>query len=300
MTAETGRNGIDMHKNQTNKPYAGLALLTDLDGTLLTPEKTVSVADAEAIRDFREKGGTFGIATGRGLQASQEFLTLLDPDFPAVLYNGALLYDHKKGASAYAARLPRGIGALLTELMQAFPTVGAEVLDELGVWVIQDGEYERRHLEITHIPVVMRQLGTEIDPETCLKALFAGAPEQISEMLAYVQAERFACVTFTRSHKWFLEILPKNTNKGTAMQRLREMLPAGTVIGATGDFDNDAAMLRAADFCGCPADSQPSVLQAVRESGGFLSKKTCSDGFFADWIAAFTDYFSNQRGVFPQ
>ena len=31
------------------KPYAGLALLTDLDGTLLTPEKTVSPEDAAAI-----------------------------------------------------------------------------------------------------------------------------------------------------------------------------------------------------------------------------------------------------------
>jgi hypothetical protein len=38
-----------------NKPYAGLALLTDLDGTLLMPDKTVSAEDAAAIADFVKK-----------------------------------------------------------------------------------------------------------------------------------------------------------------------------------------------------------------------------------------------------
>ena len=277
-----------MNEYQTaEKPCAGLALLTDLDGTLLTPEKTVSPADAAAIRQFREMGGIFSIATGRGFQAAEEFLDLLKPDYPAVLYNGALLYDCRAKRTADSVCLPAGITELLRELMREFPDVGAEVLNESGVYVIQDGEYERKHLQITHIPVVMRQLGTEIDAERCQKALFAGAPEDIDRMIQYVQARNFSFVSFTRSHRWFLEILPPDTNKGTALGRLRGMLPPGTVIGAAGDFDNDSAMLRAADFCGCPADSQSSVLAAVRESEGFLSAHTCADGFFADFIRAF-------------
>lgn len=267
-------------------PYAGLALLTDLDGTLLTPEKTLLPQDAAAIADFREKGGAFSIATGRGMQATEEFLRLFQPDFPAVMYNGALLYDNKKHASAAASRLPAETGALLREMMQAFPEIGAEVLREDGVFVIQDSPIERRHLEITHVPVVLRSLD-EIEPESCLKALFAGEEQDIARLQEYVREPRFSVVNFTRSHRWFLEILPHDTNKGTALRRLRGMLPDGTVIGATGDFDNDIAMLREADFCGCPADSQESVKAAAAESGGFISRKTCENGFFADWIAAF-------------
>ncbi len=275
--------------NQRNKPYANLALLTDLDGTLLMPDKTVSEQDAAAIADFREKGGIFSIATGRGIQATREFLTLLKPDFASVTYNGALLWDAAadKPLDHGTAYLPKGIRALLEELADAFPHVGAEVLNASGVYVFQDGEYERQHLEITHIPFVMKTLG-EVDPEQCFKALFAGAPEEISEMLEYVKQERFAAVNFTRSHRWFLEMLPHNTNKGTALQKIRPSLPAGTVIGATGDFDNDIAMLLAADRCGCPADSQPAVIEAVRSRGGFVSEKTCANGFFADWIDWFT------------
>ena len=133
----------------------------------------------------------------------------------------------------------------------------------------------------------MRKTLDEIPPEQCYKSLFAGAPERISEMLEYVKQERFALVNFTRSHQWFLEILPHDTSKGTALTKLRRFLPEDTVIGASGDFDNDTAMLLAADYCGCPADSQPSVLEAVAGTGGFCSGKTCRNGFFADWIAAF-------------
>lgn len=268
------------------KPYAHLALLTDLDGTLLTPEKTVSPEDAAAIADFREKGGKFGIATGRGVQATEAYLRLFQPDLPAVMYNGALLYDAKAGQTAAASYLPKGVRPLLEELAAAFPDVGAEVLRGDGVFVFQDGEYERRHLEITHIPVVMKTLD-EVDPETCYKALFAGAPEDISRMLDYVKQARFSVVNFTRSHRWFLEILPHDTNKGTALQKMRPMLPDDMIIGATGDFDNDTAMLLAADCCGCPADSQESVLEAVRSRDGYISEKTCANGFFADWITEF-------------
>lgn len=285
--------------NQTNNPYANLALLTDLDGTLLMPDKTVSPEDGAAIAEFREQGGLFSVATGRGLQATQQYLELFQPDFASVMYNGALIWDSasKQPAPCGTAYLPKGIRALLDELAAAFPHVGAEVLNADGVFVFQDGEYERQHLEITNIPFVMKTLD-EVDPEQCFKALFAGAPEEISEMLEYVKQERFASVNFTRSHRWFLEMLPHNTNKGTALQKIRKLLPPGTIIGATGDFDNDIAMLLAADFCGCPADSQPAVIEAVRSKGGFVSEKTCADGFFADWIAHFANTADHKENLY--
>ena len=271
-------------------PYAGLAILTDLDGTLLMPDKTVSRADADAIAEFRAKGGKFSIATGRGVQAAMPYLDLFAPDYPSVLYNGAMLYDYAAHRITGSFCLPAGITEILRELIAEFPTVGAEVLREDGVFVLQMNDYERQHLEITHIPIVMRTL-EEAHPETCMKALFAGAPEDISAMIAYVNEKQYAGVHFTRSHRWFLEILPEGVSKGSALNVLRTRLPAGTVVAAAGDFDNDTAMLRAADFAACPADSQSVVLDAVRGCG-YISGKTCENGFFADFIHEFTKQYS--------
>lgn len=272
------------------QPYQGLAILTDLDGTLLMPDKTVSEEDAAAIADFRAKGGRFSIATGRGVQAAMPFLDLFQPDFLSVLYNGAMVYNYGKRCVAGTSRLPEGSTAILRELTERFPQIGAEVLREEGVYVLQLNDYERQHLEITHIPIVMRTL-EEANPETCLKALFAGAPEDISAMQEYVKDARFSAVNFTRSHRWFLEILPHGVSKGSALTEIRAELPAKTVIAAAGDFDNDAAMLSGADFAACPADSQPIVLDTVR-GHGHISAKTCANGFFADFIHEFTKRYS--------
>jgi len=270
---------------EQQRPYEGLAILTDLDGTLLMPDKTVSREDAAAIRDFRAKGGLFSIATGRGVQAAMPYLDIFAPDFLSVLYNGAMLYDYSAHQTVGTARLPEGSAEILKELMTAFPQVGAEVLREDGVFVLQLNEYERQHLEITHIPIVMRTLD-EVKPETCLKALFAGASEDISAMLRYVDNARFSTVNFTRSHKWFLEILPHGRSKGSALTAIRKQMPEGMIFAAAGDFDNDAAMLAAADFAACPADSQQVVLDTVR-GHGHISEKTCANGFFADFIHEF-------------
>ncbi|MCQ2408158.1 MAG: HAD family hydrolase, partial [Oscillospiraceae bacterium] len=270
--------------------YAGLALLTDLDGTLLRPDKSLAPEDMAAIADFRAKGGLFSFATGRGQQASQHYLELFQPDFPAVMYNGALLIDPQTGQSAGAEYLPADARALLEELAAAFPDVGAEVLNPDGVFVFQDSEVERRHLRVTNVPFVMRTLD-EANPADCYKALFAGTPERIAEMHEYVKRANFTQINFTRSHECFLEILPANTNKGTALKKIRTMLPDGIKLCATGDFDNDTAMLLTADYCGCPADSQPAVLEAVRQRGGYISPKTCANGFFAAWVENVAAHF---------
>lgn len=49
------------------KPYHGIYLYSDLDGTLLQDDKTVSDENYAALTRFLDGGGSFGIATGRPL-----------------------------------------------------------------------------------------------------------------------------------------------------------------------------------------------------------------------------------------
>ena len=49
-------------------------ILTDLDGTLFTDEKNVSVYTEDVIAKAREKGILFGIATGRSLYAVENII----------------------------------------------------------------------------------------------------------------------------------------------------------------------------------------------------------------------------------
>ena len=72
--------------------YQAIAL--DLDGTLLTPEKTILPASLTALQNARKSGAKVVIVTGRHFVAIHPFYQALALNTPAICCNGALLYDY--------------------------------------------------------------------------------------------------------------------------------------------------------------------------------------------------------------
>lgn len=70
-------------------------LLFDLDGTLLTSDKTISQRTLEVLEKCREKGLLIGISTSRSEKNSLTFLPKLRPDI-IISSGGALLKFHKR------------------------------------------------------------------------------------------------------------------------------------------------------------------------------------------------------------
>lgn len=70
--------------------YQVIAL--DLDGTLLTPEKTILPASLTALQNARKSGAKVVIVTGRHFVAIHPFYQALALNTPAICCNGALLY----------------------------------------------------------------------------------------------------------------------------------------------------------------------------------------------------------------
>lgn len=66
----------------------------DLDGTLLTPQKTILPASLNALRDARAAGIKVLIVTGRHHVAIHPFYQTLALDTPAICCNGSYLYDY--------------------------------------------------------------------------------------------------------------------------------------------------------------------------------------------------------------
>ena len=66
----------------------------DLDGTLLTPQKTILPESVLALQNARKSGAKVVIVTGRHHVAIHPFYQALELDTPAICCNGALLYDY--------------------------------------------------------------------------------------------------------------------------------------------------------------------------------------------------------------
>lgn len=67
--------------------------LTDLDGTLLRPNATLSEHTVRVLTRAMEEGVVISYATARSYQSSYSVVSLIPWSYPLVLYNGALLFD---------------------------------------------------------------------------------------------------------------------------------------------------------------------------------------------------------------
>ena len=71
------------------------AVYIDLDRTAIGSNKQIRSATIEAAKTFIACGGHIGIATGRTLEQAIPYIKALNPNLPAVLFNGALTMDAK-------------------------------------------------------------------------------------------------------------------------------------------------------------------------------------------------------------
>ncbi len=73
------------------RPYG--AILLDLDGTLVDDQGSVHPRNVEALRAASGTGTVVMVATGRSLLATLEVLDVLELPTPAVVFNGAAIYN---------------------------------------------------------------------------------------------------------------------------------------------------------------------------------------------------------------
>ena len=77
--------------------------VTDLDGTFLTKEERISSYSLEKVNALVDRGMLFTYATARSEWSAEKATQGLKLNIPAVLYNGALIYDRKTDTPLYAS-----------------------------------------------------------------------------------------------------------------------------------------------------------------------------------------------------
>lgn len=256
-----------------------LCIITDLDGTLLPSNKIPLETDLQAIRKFEQAGGKFSIATGRTVQASYKYMKALELKSPAIVFNGGMFYYPVSGEQQILQALPEEAKSMTAEILKENPDVGVEILCAKDTWVINNTEYEKMHVQICG---VSPKYGTIPEVRgTWLKVLFAMSPEDMPAFMQYIADKHFQNVDFIRSELKFYEMLPVGNSKGSALHEYRKLPEMQDFkIIAVGDYDNDIAMLKAADFAVCPANAADSV-KAVSD---LILSRTCEQGAMSELI----------------
>ena len=260
--------------------FSNIVFISDLDGTLLPGSKIPLQKDIEAIERFKAGGGIFTIATGRIIQAAEQFFDVLRPNAPVILNNGSLIYDIRSGKALYNRSLDKAAKDYTIALMERFPDMGVEINLPDKIYAVRLNEWERKHLELTHLPYEEADI-SEIPPEGWCKVLYSIGGGKTRELEAYAASMNWNKTSFVISGDFLFECLPKDTAKGIAMKELVKIQGWDSfTIAAAGDYNNDLEMLEYADIGLAPGNSQ----EIVKNAAEFVASADCNSGFIAEAI----------------
>ena len=88
------------------KKFEGILICTDLDGTLLRDDGTISEENLTAIKHFKENGGIFTFITGRMPYFVSDIYTKIEPNAPFGCINGGGIYDHRTQKYIWTHTMP--------------------------------------------------------------------------------------------------------------------------------------------------------------------------------------------------
>ena len=135
----------------------------DLDGTLLTPQKTLLPSSLEALKRAQEVGYQLLIVTGRHHVAIHPFYQALALDTPAICCNGTYLYDYQAKKVLQSDPMPVDKALSLTDMLAAHDIHGLMYVDDAMLYERPTGHVIRTTRWAQSLPVEQRPVFTQVD-----------------------------------------------------------------------------------------------------------------------------------------
>ncbi len=241
-----------------------VTILSDMDGTLVSSDGTVSEKNKEAIRRFISAGGYFGIATGRGHINVLNYTQGVEINAPSVLYNGAMLYDFHAGKSLRVESLPKEELTDLIKLVQKrYQNIMVHIYTPDTCYIVSQEKDADEKILSDHLPAVFAALETAVN-EPWIKILLAGRNEDLKAIEKELDQIGDQHMRWVYSADIYLEILPEGVSKAAMISKMKEIHGGDHTVVALGDFYNDLEMLREADF-GIAMGNAPDEVKAVAD-----------------------------------
>lgn len=244
--------------------FNGYLICTDLDGTLLRKDKSVSKENLDAIEYFKEEGGKFTLITGRMPFYATDICNLIKPNAPFGCSNGGGLYDFEKGEYIWNQPIDREVLKLVEYVDNMLPEVGIHVSTFFKAYFPKYNDAMIRFRTVSKIPDCVCHYNDV--KEIIAKIIFSSDIEEEIKTLEKILKEHPMAdnFSFIRSDRTLFEILPPGIGKGVAITKLREYYGESvSKMIAVGDYNNDISMFEAADVGIAVSNACPEALAAA-------------------------------------
>lgn len=258
--------------------------VSDLDGTLLRSDQTLSDYTIKTINEMIAKGAYFTYATARSHYTSSIVAAGLDLQIPVIVYNGTMLLKDKNREMISYHGFPEDGKELLADLIanDVYPIV-YKYTDQKETFV---------YLSSKCNPAMTKFIDTRKDEREVItdqvEELFTGdifhftcidEKEKLEPMYEKYK-DKYYCVFFLDIYikEYWLEIMPKGVSKAKAIEELKESLGCERVV-VFGDGKNDIDMFAHAD----EAYATENAVEELKEHATAIIPGNNEDGV-ARWL----------------
>lgn len=249
--------------------------VTDLDGTLLGSDSTVSARSADLLNSLADAGAAVTVATARTPATVQPLLRGIRTLAPAVVMTGAALWDRATGHWLDTHLFAPDVAAdAIAQFVRCGVSPFVYTLDGEALTVFHDrrlnrmeGRFYRERADLrlkrfvfgptdpdpSLYPPVILLLGVDTTPRINVLADRLSADSRLS-VSAYTD--------IFNSEQSFIEVFAAGVSKAAAVLRLKRELRADRLV-VYGDNLNDLTMFAAADEAVAVANAKPEVIAAA-------------------------------------
>ena len=248
-------------------------ILTDLDGTLLRDDKSLSPANRAALVRAAAQGAEVVVATGRFFGGIPRELLELPFLRYFILMNGAKVYDRREDRVLYRSEIPLAQAERVMDLLEPLDCTVDCYQNDVG-WM------ERRYFD--HLdyyvtdPVSRAMVRSHRRPVDDLRAQVRAGGDTVQKMQAYfphLELRPRVMALLRREEPGVVQSVSLPTNlelnaagatKGAALAALCRALGVDPLdTAAFGDGTNDVSMLAAAGVGVAMANGAPETRQAA-------------------------------------
>jgi Cof subfamily protein (haloacid dehalogenase superfamily) len=250
-------------------------VISDVDGTLVTPDKDLTDASVRAVALLHERGIGFSIVSSRPPMGMRMLIAPLRLTLPIGAFSGG-------------AVVTPAIEVIEQHLVpQAAATQSLELIERFGAdiwaytadnWILRnpDGDYvPREKRTIQADPTVVGDLTPYLD-RVCKIVGSSRDFDRLAECERVTRDALGAGASVARSQPYYLDVTPPNVNKGTFLAALaRRLQVEPEAIAVLGDMQNDLAMFCKAGL----AIAMGNASNEVKQKAHHVTASNAEDGF---------------------
>ncbi|HEY4170225.1 MAG TPA: Cof-type HAD-IIB family hydrolase [Reyranella sp.] len=250
------------------------ALISDVDGTLVTHDKTLTPATIAAVAALQERGIAFAITSGRPPRGMHFFAEPLELTTPIGGFNGGLITRPNLAPLEEHALAP-------DTARQAQAILAARGID---VWVFSGLDWLLIDPDGPHVggekhavkfpPTVVANLEAALG--TAYKVVGVSEDHALLKRCeTEMQAALGPGASVSRSQPYYLDITHPQANKGVAVQNMAALMGVPMAeVAVIGDNYNDLAMFAQSDF----AIAMGNAPEDVKKKARFVTASNDADG----------------------